>query len=59
MEILLDGTDLHLQMLVDKVLLDGTDGSSTDGGDNIDLEDGSSSYAVLSLPTIRTFWWNR
>ena len=35
----------------DKLLLDGTDSSGTDGGDNVDLEDGSSSYAVLSLPT--------
>ena len=30
-----------------KLLLDGTDGSSTDGGDNVDLEDGTSTYAVL------------
>ena len=35
----------------DKLLLDGTDGSGTDGGDNVDLEDGSSTYALLSLPT--------
>ena len=35
----------------DKLLLDGTDGSGTDGGDNVDLEDGTSTYAVLSAPT--------
>jgi len=36
----------------DKLLLDGTDGSSTDNGDNIDLEDGTSGYAGLGAPTI-------
>ena len=49
-DILLDGHS-STEGAGDKLLLDGTDGSGTDGGDNVDLEDGSSSYAVLSLPT--------
>ena len=49
-DILLDGHSAT-EGAGDKLLLDGTDGSSTDNGDNIDLEDGSSTYAVLSLPT--------
>ena len=35
----------------DKLLLDQTDSSGSDVGDNLDLEDGSSTYALLSLPT--------
>ena len=50
-DILLDGTDSNSQDAGSKLLLDGTDGSGTDGGDNVDLEDGTSTYAVLSLPT--------
>ena len=49
-DILLDGHSAT-EGAGDKLLLDGTDGSSTDNGDNIDLEDGSSTYATLSLPT--------
>ena len=49
-DILLDGHSAT-EGAGDKLLLDGTDSDSTDNGDNIDLEDGSSSYAVLSLPT--------
>jgi len=49
-DILLDGHS-STEGAGDKLLLDGTDSSSTDGGDNVDLESGSSSYAVLSLPT--------
>ena len=49
-DILLDGHSAT-EGAGDKLLLDGTDSSGTDGGDNVDLEDGSSSYAVLSLPT--------
>ena len=50
-DILLDGTDSNSQDAGSKLLLDGTDGSGTDGGDNVDLEDGTSTYAVLDLPT--------
>ena len=50
-DILLDGTDANSSNAGSKLLLDGTDGSSTDTGDNVDLEDGTSTYAVLSLPT--------
>ena len=50
-DILLDGTDSNSQDAGSKLLLDGTDGSGTDGGDNVDLEDGTSTYAVLSAPT--------
>ena len=53
-DLLLDGTDSSSTDAGDKVLLDGTDGGS-DSGDNVDLEDGSSSYAVLSLPTRSEF----
>jgi len=49
-DILLDGHSAT-EGAGDKLLLDGTDGSGTDGGDNLDLEDGSSTYATLSLPT--------
>ena len=50
-DILLDGTDSNSSNAGSKLLLDGTDGSGTDTGDNVDLEDGTSTYAVLSLPT--------
>ena len=53
-DILLDGHSAT-EVLVINLLLDGTDSSGTDGGDNVDLEDGSSSYAVLSLPTDQNF----
>ena len=50
-DLLLDGTDGSSTDAGDKVLLDSTDGGS-DSGDNIDLEDGTSGYAGLGAPTI-------
>ena len=48
--LLLDGTDSNSQDAGDNVLLDSTDGGS-DAGSNVELEEGASSYATLSLPT--------
>ena len=50
-DLLLDGTDGSSSDAGDNVLLDSTDGGS-DAGDNIDLEDGTSGYAGLGAPTI-------
>ena len=49
-DLLLDGTDGSSSDAGDNVLLDSTDGGS-DAGSNVELEEGASSYATLSLPT--------
>ena len=51
-DLLLDGTDGSSSDAGDKVLLDGTDSSSNDAGDNIDLESGVSAYVAVDTPTI-------
>ena len=50
-DLLLDGTDGSSSDAGDNVLLDSTDGGS-DAGSNVELEDGAFGYAGLSAPTI-------
>ncbi len=51
-DLLLDGTDGSSSDAGDKVLLNRTDSGGTDAGDNIDLESGVSAYVAVDTPTI-------
>ena len=51
-DLLLDGTDGSSSDAGDKVVLNRTDSGGTDAGDNIDLESGVSAYVAVDTPTI-------
>ena len=51
-DLLLDGTDGSSSDAGDKVLLNRTDSGGSDAGDNIDLESGISAYVAVDTPTI-------
>ena len=51
-DLLLDGTDGSSSDAGDKVLLNRTDSGGADAGDNIDLESGVSAYVAVDTPTI-------
>ena len=51
-DLLLDGTDGSSSDAGDKVLLNRTDSGGSDAGDNIDLEGGISAYVAVDTPTI-------
>ena len=51
-DLLLDGTDGSSSDACDKVLLNRTDSGGSDAGDNIDLESGISAYVAVDTPTI-------
>ena len=51
-DLLLDGTDGSSSDAGDKVLLNRTDSGGSDAGDNIDLESGVSAYVAVDTPTI-------